>query len=290
MLKSKQNKSKNNVVAKAMASDAIGLLEDLEATIQQLKSLETADNQGAMEMDESEGLEKAVDEIPDEENEDESMEMEENGDEQPAETQEDQMTDQDLIKAIKSLIKKTETKDERMWDGAEVEKAVSGRDDADERLDPDTLVNDESIPELGKVAKALKNIQEVQKTLMPKHNVKKISENITQQIQKALAPIMKAMLPIAQSVGEQGLALKNIMDALGYSKAIEETLKVEKSMPKQKPVQTTDTAAIANVFAEIFKAAQNQNLQVAKTDETPNYRQNLSDAMQLVFNKKSYNE
>lgn len=284
MAKPNKSQNKNNFVAKELGPDVMALLEDVEASIQQIKSIE-----GGGEMGEETP--------PEMENENEEVEMAENvitdtGIDENEDEDENKTDIMKELKAIKGMLEKsscTKSEDADSDDKEEVEKSSTARDSADDRLLEETMVNDENWP----VKKALNALLAVTKSLQPKKVVKK-PVDVQSQVAKALTPVVQALTPLVDTVAAQGKALENILSELGYAKAIEDAIKVEKSQDKQKPVRATDTEVIKELFTELLNVAKNNNsgsgnsVNKALAEErsaTEIRRQNLYDAMKHYLPK-----
>jgi hypothetical protein len=203
----------------------------------------------------------------------------------------------DLMEALKKLAGMNNLADntEQAGDSSKspddsVKKENNGptaNENADQRIDPATDINDKNMSEVGKslINLIMKGVggqtQQVQKS-------QQNNNNQSQDIIKALTMVAKRLDGIEQFN-------TNILDALGFSEKIEKSNNLQGLQPVTKsqnnlPVQNIDATGVVNELVNVIqKMAGTQQQQVVKNsvnwNEREQIRKDLSSAMPLIFNK-----
>ncbi len=183
--------------------------------------------------------------------------------------------------------KDEENQDEMKKSKDTIEKENAGptaNENADERLKPETDINNKNMAEVGKM---LINM------LSKQSNVKKSNNTdiniITQAIQKALNPIVKKI----ESIEEFN---SNVLDALGISAEVEKSINLPETQTVNKgminsgnvPIQTPDATAVVNMLVEkMQELSDNKKTQNVQNDNDwngmQNIRKHLAEAQKYIF-------
>jgi hypothetical protein len=183
--------------------------------------------------------------------------------------------------------KDEENQDEMKKSKDTIEKENAGptaNENADERLKPETDINNKNMAEVGKM---LMNM------LSKQSNVKKSNNTdiniITQAIQKALNPIVQKI----ESIEEFN---SNVLDALGISAEVEKSINLPDTQTVNKgminsgniPVQTPDATAVVNMLVEkMQELSDNKKTQNIQNDNDwngmQNIRKHLAEAQTYIF-------
>lgn len=241
-----------NKVSKMMGPEEISLLEDLQSILSELLSL---NNAGTPQT--SEGTEGSS------------------------------VTDDQILAALKKLAGTGSSPEESSGMEDDVEKENNGptaSETADERLEPETDINDKNMGEVGKA------LMLIAKSLQPKQKVKKANPYV-EGLKEVLGPIVNKIEEIEKFN-------VNMMDALGVTKSIERS--VQKSIVPKKnsdtPVQNYDATQVVkeliNVIKGNLKQASPEGIYksgfqpVGDHNDLQTARKNLKDALPFIFEKK----
>ena len=242
--------ARKNSVTKMMGPEEMSLIEDLQSIISELVSLNRAE-----------------------------------GETSPDETGGSSITDDQILAALKKLAGKGSPEEESGMDEGDVEKENNGptaNETADERLKPDTDINDKNMGEVGKA------LMLIAKSLKPEQKVKK-ENTVVQGLKEVLAPIVNKIEQIEKFN-------TNMMDALGVAKSVESN--VQKSILNKNnsslPVQSYDATQVVKELIDVIKENSKQNSSeihksgfqpVGDHNDLQTARKNLKDALPFIFSK-----
>ncbi len=208
------------------------------------------------------------------------------------------LTEKDIISAIKKLAAKDNLGDsteegipDKDKEDANKSKSVKKEDngptaneDAEDRAEADTDVNDDNLSEVGKT------LMQLFVKSKPKKSVQKnIDADIITQA------VAKAILPIAQKIQQIETFNSNVLDALGFSDEVEKSLKapetqeVQKGLnnSKNKPIQSIDATGVVGELVNVIKSltAEKQEQGQFRNDWNgmQKARKDLADALPFIF-------
>ena len=204
------------------------------------------------------------------------------------------MSNKDLLSAIKKLTESNNLGDSTEEMGEEKKETKSlltkedngptANDNADERIDNQTDINDENMSEVGKTLIQL--LQKKSKTVAKSNNIDLITN-----------AVKKAIMPIVSKIQEIEKFNENMLDSLRFSEKIEKSLKDNQNNNQQvqkgfvnsnnAPVQTLDATAVVNQLVEVIKSQAVQNNQQSQFKNDWNgmqeARKDLKNALPFIF-------
>jgi hypothetical protein len=219
--------------------------------------------------------------------------LQEGGEQETEAPAEMSLSNKELMAAIKKLTENNNLGDSTEQMGEEEDKpkkamkennGPTANENAEDRNDNQTDINDENLTEVGK---ALLQLLEKNKRPVTKSNN---IDAISQAVVKAITPLTKKIQQIEQFNS-------NMLDALGFANNIEKSLKVDQQQVQKglnnvnsqsAPVQTLDATAVVNKLVEVIKsqAVQNNNQQGQYRNDwngMQKARKDLQDSLPFIF-------
>lgn len=245
MAKQKQN----NTVEKAFTPEEAAMIENLSATINELKQLSMASGVSG-----DEGLE--------------DVEMEADG-------------NSEKIDKIMKILKGEDALDEEDEEIQIAEKSEEARENADQRAEPTTDLNDKN---LSSVSKSLDAVVSRLDGILNKN----------QPVKKSADPqVADAISKIANIVSNNATDMMVIKNALGISDIIEKQMAVTKSNDTSVPVQTSDR--LEDVLKQLSDSIKGNNHRVEnlgdeKQTELQKSRKDMAAALPHIFRNAMSNK
>jgi len=170
----------------------------------------------------------------------------------------------------------------------------TANEEAEQRSEPDSEVNDENMSEVGKMLLSLfsKNNQSVNKSMMISGN----QSHNTSQADVIAQTITKALKPIVNEVAQVKQFNSNILDALGFSEKIEKALPTSQNQNVNKgqvPVQTVDATGIVGELVNVIKSMTGNNYQdqsnmidgIPRRGSLQEARKSLKNSLPYIFSE-----
>jgi hypothetical protein len=259
-------KGQKNSVQKMLSPEEMSLLGTLQSTINELLALNNAGNTPAPENGgEANELVEALKKLAGTDLGDDTEEMGNS----PAQSEEPKVEKED--------------------------NGPNANENAEQRSEPDSEVNDKNMSEVGKMLLSLfsKNNQSVNKSMISSDNQ---SQN-TSQADVIAQTITKALKPIVDEVAQVKQFNSNILDALGFSEKIEKALPTSQNQNVNKgqvPVQTVDATGIVGELVNVIKSMTGNNYQnqsnmidgIPRRGNLQEARKSLKNALPYIFSEK----